>query len=96
MNEITIEGRDKNQNPTDHKIDWVYPEIHNKEKSTLIIEMDHVRSVDGIRIKYDSERDGWIIEQASIFEWDINDNICDPDWQEVSFIGAWAREIEKE
>jgi hypothetical protein len=74
-------------------IEWMYPQIYDKEnQSTLEISMCHTRAADSIRLKYDSERDGWIIEQASTFEWDANDTECDPDWQEVAFIQAWGRE----
>jgi gentisate 1,2-dioxygenase len=53
-----------------------------------------VRAADSIRISYDHERDGWKIEQASTFEWEANDTVCDPDWQEVAFVQAWGRERE--
>jgi hypothetical protein len=46
------------------------------------------RAADNIRITYDFDRDGWSISQASIFEWDSDDEVCDPDWQEVCFIQA--------
>ena len=51
-----------------------------------------VRAADNIRISYDFDRDGWKIEQASVFQWEINDEECDEDWQEVAFVQAWARE----
>ena len=54
--------------------------------------LSHVRATDDIRISFDFTRDGWIIEQASIFLWDGDDEVCDPDWQEVAFVQAWARE----
>jgi len=77
-------------------IDWMYPEIYDKEnQSTLEIGMCHTRATDSIRLKYDADRDGWIIEQASTFEWKSDDTICDMDWQEVAFIQAWAREKPK-
>lgn len=57
------------------------------------IEVDLVRAADSIRVEYDFERDGWVIKQASRFEWEADDPDCDPDWQEVAFVGAWAREV---
>lgn len=61
--------------------------------SHLVVELVDVRAADEIRISYDFERDGWVIEQASKFRWESGDNVCDPDWQEVAFVQAWAREI---
>jgi hypothetical protein len=79
--------------PTHTRVEWLFPEIYDNEKvSTLILGLSHTRSADDIRIKYSADRDGWIIEQASVFEWGKDDVICDPDWQEVAFISAWARE----
>lgn len=51
-----------------------------------------VRAADSIRIHYDFGRDGYAIEQAGRFEWDVEDETCDPDWQEVAFVQAWARD----
>jgi hypothetical protein len=71
-------------------IDLWYPR-HNDVKYIRVNLMD-VRAADDIRISYDFERDGYVIEQASVFEWECDDEICDPDWQEVAFIKAWQRE----
>lgn len=58
----------------------------------VLINQESVRASDGLRLHYDYTRDGFVIEQASRFGWDISDTVCDPDWQEVAFIKAWARE----
>ena len=58
----------------------------------FVIGLSDVRAADDIRISYDFGRDGWKIEQASVFEWDGDDEVCDPDWQEVAFVKAWARQ----
>lgn len=63
----------------------------------IIVSLEHVRAADDIRISYDFERDGWVIEQASVFEWSEDltmndDDECDPCWAEVAFVGAWGRE----
>lgn len=71
-------------------IDLYYP--RNSKIKKLIVGLTDVRAADSIRISYDFDRDGYKIEQASVFEWDTNDKECDPDWQEVAFIKAWARE----
>lgn len=75
-------------------IDLWYPDIEATDIKKLVIGLMDVRAADSIRISYDKDRDGWRIEQASIFSWESNDKKCDPDWQEVAFIRAWAREIE--
>ena len=55
------------------------------------VELYHVRAADAILISYDFERDGYVIKQASKWEWD-QDEEPDSDWQEVAFIRAWQRE----
>lgn len=74
-------------------INWFYPQIYEDEKTDYLeINMLQVRASDSIRIHYDAKRDGWAIEQAAYFAWDVKDPDCDPDWQEVAFVQAWARE----
>ena len=72
---------------------WLYPEIYNRNKQDAItLSLMHTRAADDIRIRYDSGRDGWMIEQAAVFEWDAGDKACDMEWAEVAFIKAWARQ----
>ena len=73
-------------------IELTYPNLDSKKVKYVQFDQESVRASDGIRLSYDYERDGYIIEQQSIFEWDIDDEVCDPDWKEVSFIKAWGRE----
>jgi hypothetical protein len=72
-------------------IDLFYPREEGNAKA-LEIGLCDVRAADSLRITYDFDRDGWSILQASIFEWDIDDETCDADWQEVAFIQAWGRQ----
>lgn len=72
-------------------VDWMYPGVEDNA-THLQLGMCHVRAADDIRIRYDFDRDGWSVEQSKWFEWDADDEECDPDWQEVAFIKAWARE----
>lgn len=94
MSIISINGTEdgKNGEVIDTYVDWEYPEIYNENKSHIILGLVHTRAADSIRISYDSGRDGWVIEQASTFEWSGDNKICDPDWKEVAFVQAWARE----
>lgn len=69
-----------------------YPRLDDNKIKNIEVGLSDVRAADNIRISYDFDRDGWKIEQASIFSWDIEDTEMDPDWQEVAFVKAWERE----
>lgn len=69
-----------------------YPDVPENKIRKIEIGLLDVRAADSIRIWYDKKRDGYVIEQASTFEWDGDDEECDSDWQEVAFVRAWARE----
>lgn len=68
-----------------------YPNL-DKSLNAVEVELVDVRAADSILVSYDMERDGWVIQQASTFDWDPEDAEQDPDWQEVAFIPAWGRE----
>ena len=70
-------------------VDIWYP----RQRPVKFVEIDliDVRATDGLRVSYSFERNGWVVEQASTFEWDGDDPVCDYDWQEVSFIPSWGR-----
>lgn len=67
-----------------------YPRI-DENAHTVEIGLDDVRAADSIRVLYDFDRDGWVIQQASKFSWAVGDDEMDQDFQEVAFIKAWAR-----
>lgn len=69
-----------------------YPQLADIKK--IEISLRDVRAADSILIEYDFIRDGWVVKQASRFQWEIGEE-CDPDWQEVAFIQAWGRQGEK-
>lgn len=71
-------------------VDLFYPGASDNP-TAIQVGLDHVRAADDLRITYDMQRDGWIIMQASTFRWESSDTECDPDWQEVAFVKAWAR-----
>ena len=73
------------------RADLWYPRNEGAAIDEVIVGLMDVRAADDIRITYDFERDGWVIWQASRFAWNIDDPVCDPDWQEVAFVQAWAR-----
>ena len=82
------------------EVDLTYPprsdeENNNNQCRYVHVDQESVRASDGIRLHYDYARDGFVIEQASTFEWEADDQVCDPDWREVAFIRSWARDKER-
>jgi len=78
--------------PPPTMIDLEYPRCDDSPGAIRVSLMD-VRAADDILVSYDFDRDGWVIKQASVFEWgDEDDGSCDGDWQEVAFIKAWGRD----
>ena len=77
-------------NGNEARIDLEYP--RSSEIKFICVGLCDVRAAVSIRISYDFERDGYKIEQASTFIWEDDGKEPDHDWQEVSFIKAWARE----
>ena len=73
------------------RLDLMYPNVE-PNPNEVEVGMCCTRAADSILIRYDFRRNGWSILQASTFEWDGDDPECDPDWQEVAFVEAWARE----
>lgn len=70
-------------------VELFYPRVGG-HVNKLRIGLCDIRAADDILIAYDFKRDGWSIKQASIFQWDVDDEMCDPDWQEVAFVQAWV------
>jgi len=67
--------------------DTLTVDIHPHRKVMKIeIGLEHVRAADNIRVSYDFERDGYVIEQS---RW-TDENQTGDLWQEVAFIQAWA------
>jgi hypothetical protein len=63
----------------------------NDQVRHIYVNQESVRASDGIRMHYDYERDGWVIEQGSKWEWEEGE-AHDEDWQEVAFVESWARD----
>jgi hypothetical protein len=74
-----------------------YPRIQAGESASetivdeVLIGLCDVRSADGILVSYDFARDGYVIKQASKFDWRKDDGPHGPDWQEVAFVEAWGQ-----
>lgn len=74
-----------------HDDDLIAVEVHQyREPRFVQVDLDCVRAADALLIRYDGERDGWVIMQASRFMWPAGEP-CDPDYQEVAFVQAWGR-----
>lgn len=86
-----VNGRDVMSERDVPDVGLLYPRTEGSA-SAIEVSLCDVRAADSIRVSYDFERDGWKIEQASVFEWEPDDEVCDPDWQEVAFVQAWARQ----
>jgi len=79
--------------------DFLYPPYEIEESNGKIryleVNIETVRASDGIRIHYDFDRDGFVIEQPMEKEIDKGDYIeCEDEWHETSFIKSWALEKE--
>jgi hypothetical protein len=72
-------------------IDLWYPRQPENKVKYIEIGLIDVRATDGIRISFDFDRNGWMIEQPTKSTWDADDTICDQCWVEVAFCGAFAK-----
>ena len=69
-----------------------YPSRDNPQYVHL--EICDVRANNGIRLWFDFERDGWVIERPTVFEWDCDDEVCDQGWQEVALVNDFYEDEE--
>jgi hypothetical protein len=79
----------------------VHAEINyprNNKIDTIEIGLCDVRAVDNIRIKYDFERDGWVILQSRSYHPQIDENSYGyvEEWIESAFCPAWKYELSEE
>ena len=90
--------RDRNYH-IDHRADTLcvcltYPSrgTHDPQAGVSHVEINQesVRSSDGVRLHYDYDRDGWVIEQPTVWVWHESDTDCDEGWGEVAFVRSWA------
>jgi hypothetical protein len=72
-------------------VDLEYPRNEGSARY-IVVDLMEVRAADGVRISYDFDRDGWVIEQAAVFRWECGDTVCDPKWREAAFLPAWQFE----
>jgi len=74
-------------------IEFSFPRLENKIKY-IKLGIEDIRASDGIRIHYDFERDGYVVEQYYIIEKDMGTYIdaATETWEEVGFFQSWALE----
>lgn len=72
------------------RVSFWYPRSPGNVRQ-IEIDLCDVRAADSIRVHYDFDRDGYVIEQNA-YEIDGSEATDLNDWQEVAFIKAWARE----
>lgn len=68
-------------------VEMFYPRQED-EPNCVEIDLIDVRASDGIRVRYDFERDGWVIEQPTKFEWKVDEQV-DFGWKESAFVPSW-------
>lgn len=66
-----------------------YPNRDKPSDDAVEISLCDIRAADNIRVWYDFDRDGWVIEQPSISSWPAGDTVCDEGWTEAAFCPAW-------
>lgn len=87
---LELWGHEDNREMT---FEFTYPRYSNNIDS-LIVGLGDVRASDGIRITYDFDRDGYVIQQPTQLSWNV-DEVVDQKWKEVAFIESWALEEEQ-
>ncbi len=68
-------------------VELFYPR-QDDEPNGIEIDLVDVRASDGIRVRYDFDRDGWVIEQPTRFEWKLYEQV-DFGWKESAFVPSW-------
>jgi hypothetical protein len=73
---------------------WTDADNKNGQCRHIRINQEAVRASDGIRVHYDYERDGFVVEQPKPRLVAIGKNSYDQieDWSEVGFFQSWARD----
>lgn len=74
------------------RVELTYPPYTDGENTRgqcryVYVNQESVRASDGIRMFYDFERDGWVIQQPK-----YDDESGEEDWAEAAFVRSWARE----
>ena len=69
------------------RVVWWYPDIYNA-KHWLTVSLMHTRAADDLHIRFDSERDGWVITMDRTRDGEgYMETIVDK--EQMAFIPAW-------
>lgn len=87
---------DVNQEEGIAHIELSYP--RNNKVDSIQVGLSDVRSTDDLRIKYDFERDGWVIQQPRSYYESIGEDDYDLkiEWIESAFCPAWKYELDSD
>ena len=71
-------------------VDLWYPRSEGKTIRAVQVGLVDVRAADDIRITYDFDRDGYVIQQQVTWErFEDEPEDATEDWREVAFVKAW-------
>lgn len=73
-------------------VEFIYP--RQRDLKYIEVGLEDVRAADSIRIHYDFDRDGYVIEQSYINEIQMPTYIdaTQRTWEEVGFFESWSLE----
>jgi hypothetical protein len=72
-------------------VDLEYPRNPGQAKA-VVVGLCDVRAADSVRVSFDFDRNGWVVQQAKRQSGDYGAPVeaYDPQWTEVGFFEAWA------
>lgn len=68
--------------------EFVYPRQH--DMAVLKVGLEDVRAANDITIRFDFDRDGWVIESDTKFMWENGEDTSDGRPEEVAFVPAYS------
>jgi hypothetical protein len=82
------------RNRTSPEFEFVYP--RGKAIERVSIGLEDVRAANDIEVRFDFDRDGWVIESPTKFMWSDGEDVTDTRLEEVAFIPAFSPAAEAE
>lgn len=70
--------------------DFIYPRSEDDRVQSLTVGLEDVRAANDITIRFDFERDGWVITSGTKFMWMDGEDATDDRPEEVGFIPSWS------